>query len=259
MVAGVWRLDAEAPVPLWRHDVSPQAGGPLLAFSTRMGGVSLPPFDTLNLGRSTADRPEAVRENRRRMLRSIGFPEDRVVTLGQIHGARVVTAEAPGLLPECDAAVTRAPNLALAVTGADCLPILFVAGSAVAAAHAGWRGTLAGVAEAALRAVCAAGACAPEAARAHFGPCIRACCYEVGDDVAHRFPREVLHIHQGSVHLDLPGAVRLRLISAGLPPERIEDTGACTACESARYFSHRRDRGSTGRHWGVIGWRDAPT
>jgi len=70
---------------------------------------------------------------------------------------------------------------------------------------------------------------------------------------------EALSFHARSVHLDLPTAVRLRLMSAGLPPERIEDTGACTACEEARYFSHRRDRGATGRHWGVIGWRDAPT
>ena len=167
--------------------------------------------------------------------------------------------ETGGLQPECDAAVTRTHGLALAVTGADCLPILFEAGSAVGAAHAGWRGIVAGVAESALRAVCAAGEVPPEAARAHFGPCIRACCYEVGDDVAARFPREALSYHARSMHLDLPAAVRLRLISAGLLLERIEDTGACTACEASRYFSHRRDRGATGRHWGVIGWRDAPT
>ena len=258
MVVGVWRLDSEAPVPLWRHDGPSESPGVRSAFSTRQGGVSRSPFDTLNLGRSTADDPEAVAENRRRLLHSIGFSPDHVVTLGQIHGARVVTVDAPGLQPECDAAVTRTPDLALAVTGADCLPILFVAGDAVAAAHAGWRGILAGVAEAALRAVCAAGDVRPAAARAHLGPCIRACCYEVGEEVAERFPDEALSRHAHSVHLDLPAAVHLRLMSAGLPLERIEDTGACTACDPSRYFSHRRDRGSTGRHWGVIGWWGAP-
>jgi purine-nucleoside/S-methyl-5'-thioadenosine phosphorylase / adenosine deaminase len=258
MVAAVWRLDSEAPVPLWRHDVSPESPGVLMAFSTRQGGVSQPPFDTLNLGRSTADDPDAVDENRARLLRSIGFSPSRVVTLGQIHGARVVTADAPGLQPECDAAATRTPGLALAVTGADCLPLLFVAGDAVAVAHAGWRGILAGVAEAALQAVCSAGMVPPAEADAHLGPCIRACCYEVGEEVAERFPSEAMSRHAHSVHLDLPAAVRLRLMSAGLPLERIEDTGACTACDPSRYFSHRRDRGSTGRHWGVIGWRGAP-
>jgi YfiH family protein len=258
MVAGVWRLDADAPVPVWRHDGSPAGAVLQRAFSTRRGGVSSPPFDTLNLGSSTADRPEAVEENRRRLLRALDLDPERFVTLGQIHGARVVRVTAPGFQPECDAAVTVTRGLALAVTGADCLPILFEAGDAVAAAHAGWRGILAGVAEAALQAACEAGGAAPPEARAHLGPCIRGCCYEVGAEVASRFPGQTLTTSQHSVHLDLPAAVRLRLMAAGLPSQRVQDTAACTACDPSWYFSHRRDRGSTGRHWGVIGWRDTP-
>lgn len=257
MVARVWRLDSEAPVPLWRRTgLSP--GAPQLIFSTRQGGVSQAPYDTLNLGRSTDDRPEAVAENRRRLLGASAFAPDRLVTLGQVHGARVAEVQGPGLQPESDAAVTRTRGLALAVTGADCLPILYVAGPAIAVAHAGWRGILAGVAEAALHAVCAAGEVPLEQAEAHLGPCIRACCYEVGPEVATRFPSQALTSYAHSVHLDLPAAVRLRLLAAGLRPERVEDIGACTACEPSRYFSHRRDRGITGRHWGVAGWRDAP-
>ena len=220
--------------------------------------MSLPPYDSLNLGRSTADRPEAVEENRRRFLNALDLEPSGLVTLGQVHGARVVSVDRPGFVRECDAVVTRTPGLAMAVTGADCMPILFVAGKAVATAHAGWRGVETGVAEATLRAVCDEAGLAPKEARAHLGPCIRVCCYEVGPDVASRFPHEVLRTLGPSVHLDLPRAVRLRLMAAGLPLEAIEDTNACTACDPVRYFSHRRDRGLTGRHWGVIGWRNAP-
>jgi len=258
MVALVWRLDLEAPLPLWRHVASPVAASPILGFSTRQGGISLPPYDTLNLGRSTADRLEAVAENRRRLLQALGFEPGRLVTLEQVHGTGVVEAAEPGLQPECDAVITRARGLALAVTGADCLPILFVAGDVVAAAHAGWRGIVAGVAEATLRAAVSAAGISPAGARAHLGPCIRACCYEVGADVAAQFPPQALSTRQHSVHLDLPAAVRMRLVAAGMSRETIEDTGACTACDPSRYFSHRRDHGSTGRHWGVVGWREAP-
>jgi len=257
IVARVWRLDTEAPLPLWRR-TSLSRGAPELAFSTRQGGVSQAPYDTLNLGRSTDDLPESVAENRRRLLQALGFTPEQLVTLGQVHGARVAHVTAPGLQPESDAAVTRTRGLALAVTGADCLPILYVGGAALAVAHAGWRGILAGVAEAALQAVCAVGEVSPAEVEAHLGPCIRVCCYEVGPEVAARFPSQAVIPHAHSVHLDLPAAVRLRLLAAGLRPERVEDTGACTACEPSRYFSHRRDRGATGRHWGVAGWRDAP-
>src|SRR5262249_24325296 len=121
-----WRLDTGAPVPLWRPiGLPPRA--PELGFSPRPSGRRPGPPDTLNLGRSTEDRPEAVAENRRRILQASGFAPDRLVTLGQVHGARVAEVSTPGLQPESDGAVTRTHGLALAVTGADCLPILYVA------------------------------------------------------------------------------------------------------------------------------------
>jgi len=229
-----------------------------MCFTTRMGGVSRPPWDYLNLARSTADAPESVAENRRRVLESLGFVPDSLVTLGQVHGARVARAHQSGHHPECDGVVSRAPGLALAVAGADCLPILYEAGRAVGAAHAGWRGTEAGVAEAALQAVCELAGVGPGEVRVHLGPCIRSCCYQIGPEVAARFPAETLIHRHDSVHFDLPAAARLRLIAAGLRPEAIEDTGACTACEASRYYSHRRDRGLTGRQWGVIGIDPTP-
>jgi YfiH family protein len=245
----MWSIDAHSDPPLWR----PGHGLPAIvaAFTTRRGGVSAPPFDTLNLGRSTDDRADAVEENRRRTLTALALDPARLATAGQVHGNAVTRADAPGLHPACDALVTTVPGLVLAVTAADCLPVLLVAPGAVAAVHAGWRGAAAGVAEAALAAVCALAGVAPDRVRAHFGPCIRDCCYEVGPEVAAQFPAEAIR-RDGRLMLSVPTAVRLRLLAAGVSPEGIEDTGACTACEPHQYFSHRRDRGRTGRQWGLI-------
>lgn len=245
----MWTLDDSASVPIWRIDAG--VPGARLAFSTRRGGASTPPFDSLNLGRSTEDRPEAVAENRSRLLVSLGLSPDRLATAGQVHGARVVEVDRPGHQPGCDALVTRVPGLALAVTTADCMSLLYVAPGAVAAAHAGWRGTAAGMPVAALEALCACAGCAPEHVHVHVGPCIRACCYEVGDDVASCFPPAALRPTANRPRLDLPKAARLALVERGVRPEAIHDTGACSACEPYWYFSHRRDDGRTGRLWGI--------
>jgi len=122
----MWTRDAERPVPLWRPGAGADARA-ILAFTTRRGGVSAPPFDTLNLGRSTVDLPGAVRENRRRVLDALGLDPERIVTAGQVHGADVVRADLPGHVPGCDALVTTRAGLALAVTAADCMPLVFVA------------------------------------------------------------------------------------------------------------------------------------
>jgi len=252
----VWTLDVRSSVPVWRLDLEPPHGR--LAFSTRRGGVSEPPYDTLNLGRSTADRPEVVEENRRRLLTSLGLEPRGLAAAGQVHGATAVEVTAPGLTPSCDALVTRVPGLVLAVTSADCLPILFVAPGAVAAAHAGWRGIVAGVAEAALATLCRAAGVGPERVQVHLGPCIRDCCYVVGPEVARQFPAESVREIEGELRLSLPSAARVRLLDAGIPGASFADTGACTACEPHWYFSHRRDRGVTGRQWGLASVTSAP-
>jgi YfiH family protein len=245
----MWTLDSGRAVPAWRWRLD---SGAVLAFSTRRGGVSEGPYHSLNLGRSTLDRPEAVEENRHRLLTALGLDPARLANAGQVHGAVVRLAEAPGLHPDCDGLVTTTPGLVLAMTAADCLPILYHAPGAVAAAHAGWRGTADGAPESALSAVCAASGTEPSAVSVHFGPCIRGCCYAVGPEVAARFPAAALRDAGGTRHLDLPTAARIRLAAAGVPAHAIHDTGACTACEADAYFSHRRDHGLTGRQWGVI-------
>lgn len=246
----MWTLDPGSDIPAWRFEPAPP--GIALAFSTRHGGVSEGPYRSLNLGRSTADDPDAVAENRRRWLTALGLDPRRLATAGQVHGRAVTRARDPGLHPDCDILLTTTPGLALAVTAADCLPILYVAGGAVAAAHSGWRGTADGAPQAALSAVCSAAGVAAGAVGIHFGPGIRGCCYRVGADVAARFPSAAVRRDDGALWLDLPTAARLDLIAAGADPHAIHDTRACTACEPERYFSHRRDHGLTGRHWGLI-------
>ena len=250
----MWTLDRTADIPAWRFASTPTRT--LLAFSTRRGGVSDGPYRSLNLGRSTDDRPQAVEENRRRWLTSLGIDPARFANAGQVHGRTVVHVRDPGLQPSCDILVTTTPGLTLAVAAADCLPILYSAGGAVAAAHAGWRGTADGAPETALSAVCTAGGVAPDTVGIHFGPGIRGCCYQIGPDVATRFPAEALRRVGASVWLDLPTAARIRLLAAGAEAGAIHDTGACTACEQHWYYSHRRDQGVTGRHWGLIALRD---
>ena len=245
----MWTLDRSAQIPCWRATHAP--GGALLAFTTRRGGTSAAPFDTMNLGRSTTDLQECITENRSRLLTSLGAQPASLATAGQVHGTRVVEVSAPGHHPECDALLTTVPGLALAVTTADCMALLFSAPGAVAAAHAGWRGTELGMPQAALAALLARTGCAPSDITVHIGPCIRGCCYEVGEEVASRFPAATLRRVAGRARLDLPTAATISLRASGIPAHAIHDTGACTACESHWYYSYRRDTGATGRMWGV--------
>jgi YfiH family protein len=249
----MWKLDAKASVPHWR----PLEPGPdcLLAFSTRRGGESPPPYESLNLGRSTADDPARVARNRARFLAELALAPERLATAGQVHGTRVTEVTAGGHQGECDALLTIVPGLALAVTTADCMSLLYTAPGGVAVAHSGWRGTADGMPVTALGALVSRAGVRPEDIHVHLGPCIRGCCYEVGPEVANRFPAAALrHVGDG-VRLDLPTVARLALREAGVLEHSIHDTGACTACEAHWYFSHRRDAGRTGRMWGVAARR----
>lgn len=247
-------LDDRSSVPLWQ----PRAPEPdaVFAFSTRRGGVSPAPYESLNLGLSTNDDPERVAENRRRMLAALELDPGRLATAGQVHGARVVEVERPGHTAQCDALLTAVPGLALAVTAADCVPLVLRAPGWVAAAHAGWRGTADGLPAAVLEALRHRAGVDAAGVRAAIGPCIRACCYEVGPDVARRFPASAVTLVRSRHHLDLSTAIRVQLMDAGVAASALTDSSACTACAPGWYFSHRRDAGQTGRHWGVVARRD---
>nr|ALV86287.1 hypothetical protein [uncultured bacterium 3]ALV86349.1 hypothetical protein [uncultured bacterium 6] len=222
--------------------------------STRAGGVSAAPFDSLNLGRSPGDDPAAVNENRRRFAAALGAEP---VWMSQVHGTRVLRLEAAGGLAvsgveSADAAITTAPGLACTVMVADCLPVLFAGpeGRGVGAAHAGWRGLAAGVLEATVAALCDAVGCAPRELQAWLGPCIGPCRFEVGADVVEAFgagPRFVAHARPDGAPrwlADLPGLARDRLGAAGLT--QFSGGAWCTVEDPSRFFSFRRD-GVTGR------------
>jgi YfiH family protein len=244
---GLPTYDARTPVPCWiAYD-----SGAVLAFSTRLGGVSAAPFDSLNLGRSTADDPASVTENRRRLLERLGFDPARLANAGQVHGVRALRVTTPGLHPDADALVTTEPDLAIAVTAADCVPLVYVAPGAVAVAHSGWRGTADGMPRIALDAVCAAAGTEAASVHVYIGPSIRSCCYIVGADVAERFPIAARRVENGAWHLDLAAAARIQLAEAGVPATHVADTDQCTSCDRIRYYSHRRDQGLTGRLWAV--------
>lgn len=212
------------------------------AFSTRLGGVSEPPFDSLNLGLLTDDAEAAVVENRGRLAAALGFEPDRIVFSRQVHGVRLVDhrIESPEGVVEADGHVVSEPGLAPLVFVADCLPVALAGPGGVAIVHAGWRGLAGGI--------LAAGAEAVEATRAAIGPGIGPCCYEVGEEVLSAFSGLGEGVARGRM-LDLPEAARRLLAAAGVG--QIESAGLCTSCEEELFFSHRRDEGRTGRQAGI--------
>jgi polyphenol oxidase len=205
-------------------------GGTAL-FTTRRGGVSEGPYASLNLGLRTDDDAERVEENRERVRAQAGAA--RLAHGRQVHGTRVVV-DGHGI-EEADGQVTTQPDVAAIVLVADCLPVALAGPGAVAVVHAGWRGLAAGVIEAGI-------AAAGGAVAAAIGPGIGPCCYEVGDDV-----RAVFGTSEPT--LDLKAIARARLQAAGV--REVHDCGICTACDAERFFSHRRDRGVTGRQAGL--------
>ncbi|HET7589609.1 MAG TPA: polyphenol oxidase family protein [Solirubrobacterales bacterium] len=233
-------------------------GGARAAFSTRVGGVSEAPFDSLNLGVLTGDDQGAVEENRRRLAAALGFEPDRVLFALQVHGTRLIdhsesSTELPGSfrmpidreeprrgLPEADGHVVREPGLAPLVLAADCLPVALRGPGGVAMVHAGWRGLAGGILAAAARAV--------EATAAAIGPGVGPCCYEVGEEVLEAFSDLFEGVAEGGM-LDLPEVARRQLARAGAGA--IQSAGLCTSCEAELFFSHRRDEGRTGRQAGI--------
>jgi YfiH family protein len=238
---------------------------PIAAFTARTGGVSAAPFDSLNLSEGVGDDALRVRDNRARVLGALSLAPGQVAYATQVHGATCLVPPGPGWAGTADALATRNEALVLAVGTADCLGVLLwdATRPAIAAAHAGWRGTLAGVVPRAVDALTALGSAAPDL-RAALGPRIGPCCFEVSPDVAERFAPEDVRLDGDRVTVDFAAAVTRQLRAAGLREGSIRDLardldgGACTADDPARWFSHRRDRGRTGRAWGILAARPAP-
>lgn len=218
-------------------------------FFGREGGVSERIFTSLNTGLGSIDKPERVHENRRRCRQALGV--DHLLTLYQVHSPTVIHIEKPfdSEAPKADAMVTTVPGIALGVLAADCMPFLFADPDAgvIGAAHAGWRGALAGVLEQTVKAMTALGA-KPARIIAALGPCLRQKNFEVGLDLVEAFTEKhplaeqffAPGISDEKRQLDLAGFGRWRLAESGV--DAMDDLGVCTIAAAERYFSYRASR-----------------
>jgi len=248
------------------------AAGLAHGFSVRSGGVSTGPFSSLNLSVSVGDDQASVRENHEILRRAAGL-RGHIATAHQVHGDRVVDARMQEVFPATAPAGKAADGIAatdadallaledgaVGVRVADCVPILIAGGGTAAAVHSGWRGTRLQIAARAVRALQHAAGADPATMLAAIGPCIGRCCYEVSPDLAAAF-RALFGPEAADEspkpHLDLRYCVALSLRQAGVPADHIEQVPGCTSCDPGSFFSHRRDKGKTGRHLAFIAARE---
>jgi YfiH family protein len=219
--------------------------------STRVGGASGPPFDSLNIGSNVGDKAARVERNRKLLLEAAGIGARRLARAEQVHGAHVEVAERGSLYGGADGLVTAESGLALAVSTADCYPVIVYAASerVLAALHVGRGGAEGGIIGRAIDLMSRRFAIDTRNCVAVVGPGICWRCYEVGPELASRFSEPFRKEARGRSHIDLRAFCRAELESRGIPAGRIYESAHCTSCEPDLFFSHRRDRGETGRHW----------
>jgi purine-nucleoside/S-methyl-5'-thioadenosine phosphorylase / adenosine deaminase len=242
------------------------------AVTTRHRGQSKPPFHTLNLGFRSGDDPDAVLENRAVVAQILGFEPEALTLARQVHGSAVAVVRArdrgrgavveDDAFPKTDAMITNEADVPLGVLIADCAAVSFYdpGKSAIGIAHAGWKGTLARIVEKTIGAMAAAYGSEPPDIVAGVSPCVGACHYEVGAEVAEAyrgvFGEEAAYFltkdPRGSYRLHLTEANRRQLLQAGIAADKIETSGLCTACTRELFYSYRRDGARTGRFAGII-------
>jgi hypothetical protein len=243
---------------------------------TRLGGVSSAPYDALNVGHSVGDDHEAVETNHDLICQALSISREDIATAHQVHGSRVALV-GPALwnkvftgpedrgrvIPATDALVTDTPGVALMLRFADCLPVLLYdpVRRAIGLAHAGWKGTIGGIAAKTASAMMEAYGSRPADIVAGLGPCIGPCCYQVGAEVIESVKASFNHWQgllrpqgDGSFHFDLWEANRRQLVELGV--EEIEVIQLCTACHTDEFFSHRAEGGRTGRFAVLLGIRN---
>ncbi|MFQ6057621.1 MAG: peptidoglycan editing factor PgeF [Anaerolineae bacterium] len=233
---------------------------------TRLGGMSQPPYASLNVGHTVGDNLEAVEANHACICQALGIAREAIATARQVHGSRVAVVggeDCGRVLPATDALVTNVPGVALMLRFADCVPLLLYdpLRRAIGLAHAGWRGTVEKLAQKTVLAMVKAFGSRPRDLIAALGPAIGPCCYQVGEEVA-RAVREALgggagllqEQSDGSLHFGLWRANQRQLAAIGV--ERIEVAELCTACRVDEFFSHRAEKGRTGRFGVVMGLRE---
>jgi len=245
----------------YRFDIFPK--NLLNAVFTRRGGVSPAPWTSLNLSVSTGDEPARVEENRARAFNALRCDPASVQDVWLAHGVDVVHASAPRPLddptPRADILFTDNPEVALFMRFADCVPLLFhdPKNGVIGIAHAGWMGTAKGVAEVSINAMRERYGSNPADVIVGIGPSISADHYEVGEEVAAQFrekfgadSEEILERRDGKIYLDLWRANALQLQKMGV--EQIQISGLCTACHLDDWYSHRAEKGRTGRFGALV-------
>lgn len=227
---------------------------------TRLGGTSHPPFASLNVSVSVGDEAEAVTANRTRICQTLALDDWTLVTAHQVHGDHVFEVQDGKQHPIADALITNIPGVALMLRFADCVPVALYDPfrQAIGLVHAGWKGTVKGIARQTVVALSESYGCRVADLVAGIGPAIGPCCYQIGENVAHlmqqAFAPQSPPLREGTngaPYLDLWEANRRQLASIGV--ERIEVAAMCTACRNDEFFSHRGDGGHTGRFGVVLG------
>lgn len=211
-------------------------------FFTRLGGVSGPPYESLNVSVMVGDDREAVTEN---ISRIRGAMDGRSTAwVKQVAGDGIARVGEAGFAGEADALVTDQRGVSLVVAVADCVPVALVAEGEVGMVHSGWRGTLSGISGKAARGMRSGGV------RAYIGPCIRGCCYEVSEELASEFAGAFGDAVVDGRYLSLPAAIRRDLEEAGV--DEVYDLGLCTGCRPDLFYSHRKQGSHTGRNLAAV-------
>ncbi|GAB6181950.1 peptidoglycan editing factor PgeF [Desulfotomaculum defluvii] len=240
-------------------------------FTTRLGGVSERPYQELNMAFHVGDNPEHVRTNRKIACQALGINHKDLVAAVQVHGKRVkvVGTEHRGLgaidyetaLPDTDALITNVPGVPLSSYYADCVPLLFYdpVKICVGLAHAGWRGTVQRIAAETVRQMMKAFGCSSRDILVGIGPAIGPCCYQVDKPVQQmvasqfkEWPKLLTPVGDNHWQLDLWETNRSALLEAGIEQENITTAGLCTVCHNDMFFSHRAEKGKTGRMASLI-------
>src|SRR5262245_4388326 len=251
-------------VPQWeKYD------GLLHGFMGRRGGKSVGKYAGLNTSYRVGDDPKIVSQNVCDMKLAVGIHDDRIVTMRQVHGDSIIAVTDRQLKEagEADGMVAAETGIYLGVLTADCVPLLFVAHKQklAAAVHAGWRGTLAGIAQKAVQLFNNRYNVAANDLEVALGPSIGPCCYEVNDDVAGPLMKKwgklitpSISVRDGKSFVNLSRLNRDILRDAGVPGNQLYQIGPCTCCAADDFFSYRRRaRGETGRQISVVGWLPA--
>ncbi len=232
--------------------------GVVHGFLTRHGGVSAPPYESLNFDARDTDPGENVEENRSRFYNAFGV--EKLATVNQVHGSAVFRLEGalPAAPPEADAIVTDMGGIAIGMLTADCLPLLIhdPVNNAIGAVHAGWKGTALGVAMNTVKEMGRLFGSRPGDLKAAIGPAIGPCCYKVGENVMEEFLNnwrglESFLMLEDGLRLDLGAENLSQLLYIGVPQKNISASAPCTAC-TGDFFSYRRDNGRTGRQLSFI-------